>query len=170
MHTTDPPELVDATTFLGMNSRDEAVRVACKNFFVDRFTAVVGMSDDQAGVCDRVIWRLPRADQDSYYPFMDRLRTDMTLASLAYDEGDVVRALGDERLQALDMPRRLTLAMASTRGAVLTSVDEALHALNRALPPERRLPVRPPAQDPVERSFPDPELERWYRTSLLVRL
>ncbi|MCU0533353.1 MAG: DUF6190 family protein [Hydrococcus sp. Prado102] len=162
-------EFVDASIFLGMQSVDEAVRVACKNYFVDRFSQSIGMSDDQAGKCDRIIWKYSRELQDLYYPFMDRLRTDMDLQSLEYEAEDVAVALGDPRLEGLSMGRKLTLGMAIARSGKLYTIDEKLHQLNSTLSQSEQLPIVHP-ENGSEKFFRDRILEECYERSLALKI
>jgi hypothetical protein len=162
-------EFVDASVFLGMQSVDEAVRIACKNYFVDRFSQSIGMSDDQAGKCDRIIWQYSRELQDLYYPFMDRLRTDMDLQSIEYEVEDVTVALSDRRLADLRMSQKLTLGMAIARSGKLYTVDKKLHQLNSTLSQTEQLPIDYP-ENGSEKSFPDKILEECYERSLSLKI
>lgn len=162
-------EFIDATLFLGTHGTDEAVRVACKNYFVERYEQSIGMSDDQAGKCDRIIWYYSRELQDIYYPFMDRLRTDMDIRGLEYEAEDVTVVLGDQRLDGLRMSQKLTLGMALARKGKLYTVDEELHKLNLTLPQKQQLAIfYPPSGD--EKAFPDRVLEECYQKSLSLRI
>jgi hypothetical protein len=161
-------EFVDASLFMGMHSIDEAVRIACKNYFVDRYDQVIGMSDDQAGKCDRIVWQYSREIQDIYYPFMDRLRTDMDIQGLEYEAEDIAIAQNDPRLEGLSMSQKLTLAMAIARQGKLYTVDKALHRLNLTPSQEKQLPICQP-EIGVEKSFPDTILEECYQRSLNLK-
>jgi Family of unknown function (DUF6190) len=162
-------ELVDASLFLGMNSIDEEVRVACKNYFVDRFQQSIGMSDDQAGTCDRIIWKFSRELQDIYYPFMDRLRTDMDIQGLEYDIEDITVAQSDQRLNGLRVSQKLTLGMAIARHKPLYTVDTDISKINLGLSQDHQLAVFDPELG-VEKSFPDIILEKCYQESLSLRI
>lgn len=162
-------EFVDASLFLGMHSTSEAVRIACKNYFVQRYEQTVGMSDDQGGKCDRVIWKYPRKIQDIYYPFMDRLRTDMDVQCLEYAEEDVNVALSDRRLKRLKTSQKLTLGMVLARGGSLYTVEAQLYELNSKLAEDKRLAIAYPQLE-HEQVFPDDVLEECYRQSLALRI
>lgn len=153
---------IDSTLFMGMHAEDEAIRVACKNFFVERFGGDgVVMSLEQVGRCDALVWRYGRAQQDAYYPFMDVLHTDMSIERIAYREQDVKTALSAPALADLDLDARLTLGMVLAGGGELVTVDLRLAT-------RRGLPVRTPAAGP-ERAFPA-HLEELYQRSLVLRV
>lgn len=176
-------ELIDATTFLGMHSKDERVRIACKNYFVSRLNAKVGMSLEQVGKCDNVIWQYSREQQDAYYPFMDNLHTVMDIERIPYNERDLAEAEFNPRLRGLDLSDRLTAGMALARGAVLYSVNPQLVNF-KPKPPIDRLGrevatdhkwfetsdfIRSPDMGKEEQTIPD-KLELLYQTSLAVRI
>lgn len=153
---------VDASLFMGMHAQDEAIRVACKNFFVDRFAGEgVAMSLEQVGRCDALVWRYQREQQDAYYPFMDVLHTDMTIERIGYAERDVKTALTNPVLADLELDARLTVGMVLAAGGELVTVD-------RRLSHRHDLPVRTPSAGP-ERSFPA-HLEELYQRSLVLRV
>src|SRR3989344_6700820 len=119
-------EFVDASVFLGMHSKDERIRVACKNFFVGRLNDQIGMSLEQVGKCDDVIWQYSREQQDTYYPFMDHLHTVMNIQRVSYTEKDIQEAVANPQLQDLAISDRLTIGMALARKAKLYSVNPRL--------------------------------------------
>jgi hypothetical protein len=153
----------DAALFLGMNSTDEALRIACKAFFAGRPHGPVVMSLEQVGRCDDVIWDYSRELQDAYYPFMDNLHTIAGIRREGYEEVDIRRALSQDVPAALPAHERLLLGMVLNRKGML-------HTASPRLGFGGRLPVRPvgaaPASEPL---FPDP-LERLYRQSLALRV
>jgi hypothetical protein len=153
-------EYVDATVFLGMNSADEPIRIACKSFFVARLSNRVVMSLEQVGRCDDLVWRFPRAVQDAYYPFMDNLHTDMCIERRGYDSADLRTGLTAE-LDGLVPHERLLAAMVLNANGMLWSVSPRLLA-------HHSLPVQTPQAD-VELLFPE-ALEQLYRTSLALRV
>lgn len=151
---------VDAEIFLGMNSADESVRLACKSFFAARLFDRVVMSFEQIGRCDDLVWRFPREVQDAYYPFMDNLHTDMRIERRGYDATDVRVGLTAD-LDGLAMHERLLAAMVLNGNGTLWSVSPRLLA-------HGSLPVRAPEAD-EELLFPE-ALERLYRASLTLRV
>lgn len=151
---------VDAALFLGMNSVEESVRIACKSFFAAQISGRVVMSWEQVGRCDDLVWRFPRAVQDVYYPFMDNLHTDMRFERRGYDAADLRLGLAAE-LNGLAMHERLLAAMVLNGNGTLWSVSSRLLA-------HGSLPVRAPAAH-RELLFPE-ALERFYRTSLTLRV
>ena len=152
---------VDTSVFMGMHSEDEAVRVACKNLFVEQFAGGVAMSLEHIGRCDDVVWAFPRSVQDAYYPFMDRLHSTMALRRVAYTREDLRRAEQDTRIANLPVFDGLLLARVCNEGGVL-------YTLQSQLLMKRDLPVQfvPFGQ---EQAFP-PELEATYRHSLMLRI
>ena len=152
-------EYIDASVFLGMHSTDEKTRVACKNYFVKSLNKRVGMSLEQVGKCDDVIWQLPREKQEAYYPFMDNLHTIMNIKTVAYDASDIQEATNNPKLQDLSITDRLTAGMAIAKGAELYSVNPKLVGGDYVRSPEAG----------KELSFPL-ELEKLYQQSLKVRI
>jgi len=152
-------EYIDASVFLGMHSTDEKTRVACKNYFVNRLNDKIGMSLEQVGECDDVIWQYSREEQDAYYPFMDNLHTVMDIRRVAYDERDIQEATNNPKLQELSITDRLTAGMAIAKGAELYSVNPKLVGRDYVRSPEAG----------KELSFPL-ELEEMYQKSLEVRI
>jgi uncharacterized protein DUF6190 len=152
---------VDASLFMGMHADDDAVRRACKGFFVERLAASVVMSLEQVGACDALVWRYSRAEQDDYYPFMDALHTDMAIHRVGYDERDLATAMDTGALAGLCLTDRLTLGMVLSREGELVTVNPRL--LERD-----DLPVRPP-RAAGETRFPA-GLERLYERSLTLRV
>lgn len=153
---------VDASLFLGMHAQDETLRIKSKNFFVRQLDAQPGMSLEQVGLCDDVIWRHPRAEQDAYYPFMDCLHTHMQMPRPAVTEADVATALEHPELKSFAMPERLLLGKVCAERAQLVTLRPLL------LQAAGRLPVSTP-EDGAELSFPA-DLEALYQVSLALRL
>jgi hypothetical protein len=154
-------EFIDASLFLGMHSPDEAIRIACKNFFIERVRGVVVMSLEQVGKCDAIVWQHERALQDAYYPFMDNLHTIMRIERTGYSEADVRLAITAPHLQALSMTERLMIAMVLNRKGTLYTVDDALLR-------QTGLPIQAPKGGP-EIEFSG-DLEQLYKQSLALRL
>ncbi|WP_316759863.1 DUF6190 family protein [Streptomyces herbicida] len=163
-HAGSADDYADAALFLGMNSADETLRIACKAFFAARLDRTLVMSLEQVGRCDDVIWGYGRELQDAYYPFMDNLHTLMDIRRLGYDEADLRWALdGDGISERLPAHERLLLGMVRNRKGLL-------HSASPRLPHRTGLPVRAPAPvDGPEPVFPEP-LEALYRQSLVLRV
>jgi hypothetical protein len=154
------PVFIDATVFMGMHSSDQTTRRACKQFFTSRLTSRVTMSWEQVGRCDDLVWGYSRAVQDAYYPFMDTLHTDMTIARIGYSEEDTRRAFTMPELAGLPPHERLLLAQVFCRSGVLYTVSPRLIS-------RKDLPVATvPAAD-AEDTFPS-HLERLYQDSLVL--
>jgi len=156
-------EFIDASVFLGMHSKDEKIRVSCKNFFVNSLKnkKSISMSLEQVGKCDDVIWRFPRKKQDAYYPFMDNLHTLMKIERVPYTKSDFELALKEKELTGLDFLQKLTISMAICRRGVMYTIDSALLS-------KKKLPVIKPAFS-RELYFPK-NLEELYQKSLELML
>ena len=154
-------DFFDASIFLGMNTDDEDLRTASKNFFAARFGGVVLTSLDQVGACDDVIWRYLRELQDVYYPFMDLLHSVMRIDRQPFAEADLTRAIGDSRLKGLTVGDRLLIGKVAQAGG-------RLYSLRRRLTDRSDLPVQMP-EPGSERRFPD-HLEALYQASLRLRI
>ncbi|GAA2264757.1 MULTISPECIES: DUF6190 family protein [Kitasatospora] len=156
--------LIDASLFLGMHSLDERVRSACKNFFVRHLAArhALAMTLEQVGLCDDLVWRRTREEQDAYYPFMDNLHSELSITRFGFRRGDLAAALDSPGLEGLPLSDALLLAPAVHRGG-------SLHTASPRLLGRRRLglPVTAPPDGP-ELAFP-PRLEALYRDSLALR-
>src|SRR5918997_493068 len=101
--------VIDASVFMGMHSRHEALRLSCKMFFAQRLDHRLVMSLEDVGRCDNLVWRFPRDTQDAYYPFMDNLHTNAEIHRVGYNEDDVRIALESPQLADLFMHERLLL-------------------------------------------------------------
>lgn len=154
---------LDAALFMGMHSRDDAVRRGCKRFFTERMPGGrVLMSLEHVGRCDDLVWRYPRQIQDDYYPFMDNLHTDMAIERVAYDEEDLRLALRMGSLADLPLHERLLMAMAIRRDTVVATASPRLRR-------RRDLPVHPIESAEREPAFPA-HLEQLYARSLALRI
>ncbi|MGI5450686.1 DUF6190 family protein [Streptomyces sp. CA-243310] len=151
---------IDATVFMGMHSSDQAVRRACKRFFVGRLAGGVTMSWEQVGRCDDLVWGYSRAVQDAYYPFMDVLHTEMSIARVGYDEDDAGRAFSTPALAGLPSHERLLLGQVLSRSGLLYTVSPRLAGRDG-------LPVAAVPEAPVEDAFPE-HLEKLYQDSLVL--
>lgn len=153
--------VVDSSAFLGMHSVDEVIRSSCKAFFARRIHDEVWMSLEHVGWCDDIVWRYSRAVQDTYYPFMDSLHTEMAIRRVGYEERDVDTALTDPALTDLPMRERLLIGMVLRHDAVLYTASPRLRH-------RRDLPVVAVSVAEKER-FPE-HLEQLYQVSLALRL
>ncbi|MFJ8299671.1 DUF6190 family protein [Streptomyces sp. NPDC094447] len=169
------PVFIDATTFMGMHSKDDAVRTAAKAFFAGRLAAGeaggVVMSWEQVGRCDDLVWGYDRGLQDEYYPFMDVLHTDLAVDRIPYTEDDVRRAFDEPALDGLPAHERLLLSQVIGRGGVLHTASPRLVRTAAALPVVPLVPLDPadapaPGEEP---SFPA-YLEDLYQRSLVLKV
>lgn len=149
-------EFIDATIFMGMHSADEKIRMACKNFFIERLDHTLFMSLENVGKCDDIVWQFDRETQDTYYPFMDRLHTVMDIQRIPYDQNSI-----DKRkpIGNLSIFQQLTLAQAS---------DEKLYTVDESLLKLRLDFITSPKLN-EEKNFPE-DLEKWYQASLKLRV
>jgi predicted nucleic acid-binding protein len=125
----DRVPLVDASVFLGMHHRDDAIRQRSLAFFCSHYERRVWMSYEQVGICDAVIWRQHRAIQDRYYPFMDRLHSDMAIVREGYRAEELGLAAEHPELRGLRTEQALLAAQVLARDGVLVSHDAALRGV-----------------------------------------
>lgn len=153
---------IDAALFLGMHSRCEAIRRACKNFVVLHLARPVFMSLEHVGWCDEVVWGYSRELQDLYYPFMDRLHTEMDIHRIPYEEQDLHRALKAPILKGLELFDRLLLAQ-------ILNQNGLLYTVNPCLLTTPGLPVVGVGGATQELPFPE-TLDKSYEVSLALRI
>ena len=120
---------VDATVFLGMHHRDPVIRQHSLGFFRGHYSHQVWMNFEQVGICDAVIWRQRREVQDAYYPFMDRLHSDMQIMREGYHMRELDLALGHPELKSLRPEQALLAAQVMAREGVLVTHDPVLQRL-----------------------------------------
>ena len=120
---------VDATVFLGMHHQDRLIRRRSLGFFRSCFARKVRMNFEQIGICDAVIWRQRREVQDLYYPFMDRLHSDMQIVREGYQARELTIAVGHPDMQELQPEQALLAAQVLARGGVLVTHDLVLRNL-----------------------------------------
>ncbi|SAI73097.1 Uncharacterised protein [Bordetella ansorpii] len=87
------------------------------------------MTYEQIGICDAVIWGQDRHTQDLYYPFMDRLHTDMAIQRGGYTYSEIRAALEHHDLIQLPPETALLAAQVLYHEALLATHDRALLAL-----------------------------------------
>jgi hypothetical protein len=150
---------IDASVFMGMHHRDELIRRRSLGFFRSMFADQVRMNFEQVGICDAVIWRESREVQDLYYPFMDRLHSEMQIVREGYSSRELGLAVSHRELQGLKPEQALLAAQVLGREAVLVSHDPVLCGLPCL---RSRLWDFEAARAPA--GFP-PELEALYETS-----
>ena len=124
----DRISFVDATVFLGMHHRDDAIRQRSLAFFCSHYGRRVWMSYEQVGICDAVIWQQHRAIQDRYYPFMDRLHSDMAIVREGYRAEELGLAVEHPELRGLRPEQALLAAQVLARDGVLVSHDAVLRS------------------------------------------
>jgi len=155
-------EFIDASVFLGMNSKNEKIRISCKNYFVSRLKSCkkILISLEQVGMCDNIIWKFPRQKQDEYYPFMDNLHTLMKMKRLAYNQKDFLE--DEKQPSSLNFTEKMTLGMVLSRKGILYTINPKLLGLKLSF-------IKSPKLENVEFSFPN-KLEALYRRSLVLRI
>ena len=145
-------EFVDSSFFLAMHSTDEPVRIACKNYFIERAHSEIFMSLEHVGWCDDVIWSYSREKQDAYFPFMDQLHTDLNIHRLRYEDEDLRCAIEAQTLRRLDLFNRLLVAMVVRRGGVLYTVNEEL-LVQDGIPVKQYTSDKEPRWSPQKRPY-----------------
>jgi len=125
----DVAPFVDASVFLSLHHHDIGIRQRSLGLFRSMFAARVRMNFEQIGICDAVIWRQRREVQDLYYPFMDRLHSEMQIERAGYAIAELDLAVGHRELRGLKPEQALLAAQVLTREAVLASHDPVLCGL-----------------------------------------
>ncbi|MGW0538512.1 DUF6190 family protein [Streptomyces sp. NPDC003032] len=159
---------VDASLFMGMHSRDAAVRAACAAFFAEHLHRPVVMTYEEVGRCDDLVWSYSRHEQDVYYPFMDVLHSLMPIRRRAYTAADwEALAQLPASTDLLALRERMLLASVLAAGGELVTVNPRLTALAA-----EGLPVRAPerASGAVRFDDADDVLDALYRTSLTLEV
>jgi hypothetical protein len=154
---------IDSSLFLGMNSVIENVRQVSAGFIAAHFGQTIYMSLEQVGYCDDIIWRFPRALQDQYYPFMDRLHTEMEIKRIPYTFNDINGVLAHKELRSLALPRALIAAQVLNHDGMLYTHDNELLSLEVLVSNIGRFD----ADGEVE--F-DPPLNNYYEMSQVVKI
>ncbi|WP_246288261.1 DUF6190 family protein [Achromobacter pestifer] len=121
---------IDASFFLGMHDRDETRRLRSLSYFTRNFSSQPRMNFEQIGICDAVIWAQSRQVQDLYYPFMDRLHSDMAIQRSGYTYDDINAALSHPHLKQMDPEQALLVGQLFRRGGQLATHDPVLRTLD----------------------------------------
>lgn len=118
---------IDATVFMGMHSRFDAIRLQSLSIMSENFGQCIHMSLEQVGLCDDIVWKYPRHIQDNYYPFMDCLHSEMDIQRIPYCRSDLLVASelleGSDRLSPC---QALVLAQVINSNGVLATHDPLL--------------------------------------------
>ena len=120
---------IDATVFMGMHHQSEAVRQRSLAFFRSQLQRPVRMNFEQIGICDAVVWRQAREVQDSYYPFMDLLHSEMPIRRGGYADRELTLASTEQQLRGLRTDRALLAAQVLCSESPLLTHDSALLSL-----------------------------------------
>lgn len=126
---TDSPLFIDATFFLGMHDSDESLRSLSLGYFTSHLSQRPCMNYEQIGICDAVIWLQSREIQDCYYPFMDRLHSDMAIQRRGYAYDEIRLALTHPELKKLTPNRALLAGQVLHTDGRLATHDAALAGL-----------------------------------------
>lgn len=120
---------IDAGFFLGMHDDDPSRRVKSLAYFARHFSSKPRMNYEQIGICDAVIWKLDRRTQDLYYPFMDRLHSDMAIERSGYCRDEIELALSRDELQHLSPEQAMLVAQVLHNDGRIATHDETLIGL-----------------------------------------
>jgi len=101
---------IDASAFMCMHCNDKKIANHTVGFFSNKFDHTLYMSLEQVGICDDIVWSYSRDIQDAYYPFMDRLHSEMNVIRTSYTRDDVQLALADPTLEGIRFCHALVLA------------------------------------------------------------
>ncbi|WP_321804288.1 DUF6190 family protein [Burkholderia sp. BCC1988] len=124
------PLFIDASFFLGMHDGNEDRRLRSLDYFTRNLAARPRMNYEQIGICDAIIWTKRREVQDLYYPFMDRLHSDMAIQRHGYMYDDIDIARGNAQLQSLTPERALLVAQVLRSDGMLATHDPVLLGLD----------------------------------------
>ncbi len=155
-------EFIDVSVFMGMHSKHDQTRIACKNFFIERMDKKIYISFENLGKCDDMVWQFDRVTQDAYYPFMDRLHTIMDIQRIPYDVEDIDTYTADFAPSTLSMLQKLTCSVVLAKKGILYTFDKELLGL-------KNVSVQEPETVAREGVFPG-DLEKWYQESLMLRM
>lgn len=153
-------EFIDTSIFMGLHSKDEQTRLACKNFFIKKMNSTIYFSLENVGKCDDMVWQFDRETQDAYYPFMDRLHTVMDIQRTPYDTEDIDVYQKDFSGSPLTILQKLTCSMVLAKHGTLYTFDKELYGL-------KNVSVQEPEIVTQEDVFPG-DLEQWYQKSLVL--
>lgn len=154
---------VDASAFLSMHSSNKALARNAVSLFATLYSHEVYMSLEQVGLCDDIIWAFPRKQQDEYYPFMDRLHSDMRIVRIPYSFQDLERAQQDKTLASFSAMQSMVLSQVMNHKGCLYSANDVL--LNsKAL--ENIIRPLPHTTDQVFNA----SLQNYYEKSLVLAL
>lgn len=126
---SEAPLYIDATFFLGMHDGDEGRRRRSLSYFAGNPSARPRMNFEQIGICDAIIWTRSRQVQDLYYPFMDRLHTDMAIVRGGYSYDEIQAALGRSDLTGLAPEQAFLVGQVLWNDAKLATHDPVLLGL-----------------------------------------
>jgi len=151
---------IDASVFLGMNSKNEETRLKCKNFFIQKTNQTIYMSLEDVGRCDNIIWNYSRKAQDLYYPFMDKLHTIMDIQRVAYTF---------ETIQGLSSFKAIKNFSNQMLLALIQNYQGTLYTLNPDLLSSKFKAIKT-IQRAKEELFFTEDLEKSYQNSLNLRI
>ena len=101
---------IDTSAFMCMHCSDKTKAKQAVGFFSNKFNDTLHMSLEQVGMCDDVVWSYARDVQNAYYPFMDRLHSEMNIVRIPYTRADVEFALTDPTFEGVRLFHALVLA------------------------------------------------------------
>ena len=127
MYSSDSsPIFIDAYFFLGMHDSNPERRTQSLGFFTQDHPPILCMSLEQVGLCDEIIWRHSRQEQDAYYPFMDNLHSMLPIRRISYCRADLARTLRDQRLRHLPLTQACTVSQVINHRGKLYTHDPLL--------------------------------------------
>jgi len=127
---SDTPLFIDATFFLGMHDGNQARRLRSLGYFTRNLSSKPRMNYEQIGICDAVIWTKSRVVQDLYYPFMDRLHSDMPILRSGYTHDEINLALSHPELKNLPPEQAIQAAQVLHNQGKLATHDPVLRGLD----------------------------------------
>lgn len=119
---------IDASAFMCMHCSDTEKSNQAAGFFSRNFNDTLYISLEQVGMCDDIVWSYSHDIQSAYYPFMDRLHSEMNIIRVPYSRDDAKLALTNSAFGGLHFPLSLVLAQVTNhQGHLYTANDPLLN-------------------------------------------
>ena len=100
---------IDAGIFLGMHSKDDSVRIYCKNLVVNFLFKGIAISCEEVGKCDNMIWSIAPGTQYEYFLFMDALMTEGKFKRYTYNTILIEKAFQNKQPLAVELANYLSI-------------------------------------------------------------
>ena len=154
---------ISADVFLSLNSPDEPLRIAVKNFFIRNFNQHFLMSYEQIGLVDNIIWKYKEELQFQYFAFMDILQTRGNFFRYPFTSNTFF-FLKKYSSQYLNFSNKMNLAFAREHQAKLILINDPM----LAYPQVKTNYEWCTTKTQKELSFPE-EIEQYYQKALVLK-